>query len=106
MLIDVPELPAEARQLGDGYRVEIRVVTWQADDVMKVPVGALFRRGDDWAVFVIENDVARLQMVEVGQRNDTEAQIVGGVSAGQTVVLHPPDTLEDGTRVVIRGSGS
>jgi HlyD family secretion protein len=106
VLIDVPELPAEARQLGDGYRVEIRVVTWQADDVVKVPVGALFRRGNDWAVFVVDNDVARLQMVEVGRRNDTEAQIVSGVSPDQAVVLHPPDTLENGTRVVVRGSGS
>jgi HlyD family secretion protein len=106
VLIDLPELPAEARQLGDGYRVEIRVVIWQADDVVKVPVGALFRRGDDWAVFVVENDVALLRMVEVGRRNDTEAQIVSGVPQGQLIVLHPPDTLEDGTRVVVRGDRS
>jgi HlyD family secretion protein len=106
VLIDLPELPAEARQLGDGYQVEIRIVTWQADDVVKVPVGGLFRRGDDWAVFLVDNGVARLQAVEVGRRNDTEAQIVSGVSPGQSVVLHPPDTLEDGTRVVVRAGGS
>ena len=102
VLVDVPELPPEARQLGDGYRVEIRVVTWQADDVIKVPVGALFRRGDEWAVFVIEDGVARRRPVQVGQRNDTEAQIVGGLTVDEVVVLHPPDTLEEGTRVVVR----
>jgi HlyD family secretion protein len=106
VLVDVPELPPEARQLGDAYRVEIRVVTWQADDVVKVPVGTLFRRGADWAVFVLDNGVARLQMVQIGQRNDTEAQVTSGLSVGQTIVLHPPDTLENDTRVVIRGAGS
>jgi len=106
VLVDVPELPPEARQLGDAYRVEIRVVTWQSDDVVKVPVGTLFRRGEDWAVFVLDNGVARLQMVQIGQRNDTEAQVTSGLSVGQTIVLHPPDTLADGTRVVVRGAGS
>jgi HlyD family secretion protein len=106
VLVDVTELPAEAKQLGDGYRVEIRVVTWRADDVLKVPVGTLFRRGDEWAVFAVDNGIARLQMVQVGQRNESEAQIVGGLEPGQSIVLHPPDTLTDGTRVVIRGAGS
>ncbi len=106
VLVDVPELPPEARQLGDGYRVEIRIVTWQADDVVKLPVGAVFRRGDEWAVFRIEEGVARLRTVQVGQRNDTEVQILGGLDAGQPVVLHPPDTLSDGTRVVVRSAAS
>lgn len=106
VLIDVPDLPPEAGQLGDAYRVEIRIVTWQADDVVRLPVGAVFRRGSDWAVFVIEGDVATLRTVEVGQRNDTEMQIVGGLEAGQRVVLHPPDTLADGTRVVVRTSAT
>jgi HlyD family secretion protein len=105
VLVDVPELPPEARQLGDGYRVEIRVVTWQADEVVNVPVGTLFRRGEDWAVFAVDTGIARLQMVQVGQRNESAAQIVGGLEPGQSIVLHPPDTLEDGTRVVIRGGG-
>ena len=102
ILIDVPDVPAEARQLGDGYRVEIRAVVWEAADVVKVPVGALFRRGDDWAVFVADGGQARLQTVQLGQRNNTEAQITGGLEAGQSIVLHPPDTLEDGTAITIR----
>jgi HlyD family secretion protein len=54
-------------------------------------------------VFVIEDGVARRRPVQVGQRNDTEAQIVGGLTVDQVVVLHPPDTLDEGTRVVVRG---
>jgi HlyD family secretion protein len=95
---------AAARQLGDGYRVEVRVVIWRDDAAFKAPIGALFRRGDQWAAFVVDKDVARLQTVQLGQRNDTEGQITGGLAEGQTVVLHPPDTLQDGIRVKIRAS--
>ena len=89
--------------LGDGYRVEVRIVTWQETAVLKVPVGALFRRGEEWAVFLVDGGRARLQPLQVGQRNDREGQIVSGLSEGQTVVVHPPDTLTDGARVRVRG---
>jgi HlyD family secretion protein len=97
--------PAAARHLGDGYRVEVRVVTWRDQAALKVPTGSLFRRGDAWAVFVVENDRARLQAVELGQRTDREGQVLKGLSEGQTIVLHPPDTLIDGMRVTPRTPG-
>src|SRR5678816_3500282 len=90
VLIDVVDLPAAAHALGDGYRVEVRVVIWREDSVLKVPVGTLFRRGEGWAVFRVDNGVARLQPVRLGERNDVEGQILEGVSEGQSLVLHPP----------------
>jgi HlyD family secretion protein len=101
VLIDFDDTAAASR-LGDGYRVEVRVVVWQADDVVKVPVGGLFRRGTDWATFSIEGERVTLQSVELGQRTDVDAQVVKGLSAGQTVVLHPPDTLTDGALIRVR----
>jgi HlyD family secretion protein len=88
-----------AKALGDAYRVEVRIVVWEEPDVLKAPVGALFRRGDRWAAFLVEADRARTQPVEIGQRNATDAQITSGLDEGQAIVLHPPDTLTDGTRV-------
>jgi HlyD family secretion protein len=67
-----------------------------------VPVGALFRRGDDWAVFVVNEGRVQLQPVHIGQRNDRDGQVLKGLSDGQTVVVHPPDTLTDGARVRVR----
>jgi HlyD family secretion protein len=67
-----------------------------------VPVGALFRRGQDWAVFRVDNGRAREQKVQIGQRNDRESQVMEGLSEGQSVILHPPDTLVDNARVVVR----
>jgi HlyD family secretion protein len=96
--------PAETSRLGDGYRVEVRIVLWQEDDVLKVPVGALFRQGDGWAVFVVEEGRVRRQMVQLGQRNENDGQITGGLEAGATIVLHPPDTLTDGARVTVSES--
>jgi HlyD family secretion protein len=99
VVIDVVDSGTAARQLGDAYRVEVRIVIWEAADVLQVPVGALFRHGDAWAVFVVGEGHVRLQVVELGHRTNTHAEILSGLEAGQSVVMHPPDTLADGARV-------
>jgi HlyD family secretion protein len=104
VIIDFDDPAAASRALGDGYRVEVRIVIWQDANALMAPSGCLFRQGDAWAVFVVEDGVARLQPVELGQRNQTAGQILSGLSAGQTLVLHPPDTLTDGMRVTVRAS--
>ena len=84
--------------LGDGYRVEARFVTWEGE-ALKVPAGALFRRGDEWSVFRIEGGRAVCRDVEVGQRNESEVEIKVGLSHGDEVIVHPPNDLGDGARV-------
>ena len=76
---------------------------WSADKVLKVPVSALFREGDKWAVFVVQGERARHRPVEVGRRNGEEAQITSGLKEGETIVRHPPNTLKDGARVDVTG---
>lgn len=104
VIIDFEDPAAAGRALGDGYRVEVQVVTWRDANALTVPVGCLFRQDEGWAVFVVDDGVARLQPVDLGQRNQRVGQILGGLSAGQTLVLHPPDTLADGMRVTVRGN--
>jgi HlyD family secretion protein len=70
--------------------------------VVKAPTSSLFRRGDDWAVFVVEEGRARLPPVQIGRRNGLEAQVLDGLRAGERVVVHPADTLADGQRVAPR----
>lgn len=101
VIIDFADQQAAA-QLGDGYRVDVRITIWQGDKVLTVPIGALFRAGADWAVFVVDDGRARLQRVTVGERNDRVAQIVDGVTPGELVIVHPPDTVVDGARVQAR----
>jgi len=85
--------------LGDGFRIEARIVVWQADDVLRVPSSALFRHGDGWAVFVVDGGIAHRREVEVGARGPFEAELKGGLEEEESVVLHPSDRLGDGVRV-------
>lgn len=87
------------KTVGDRYRVEARIVLWEGERVLKVPAGALFRRGDGWAVFAVRDGRARLREVGLGQRNGDEAQILTGLREGEAVVVHPGDRIVDGVRV-------
>jgi HlyD family secretion protein len=102
VIIDFVDVAAAARVLGDSYRVEVRIVVWEESDVLKVPVGALFRVGEQWAAFVVDNGLARTRVVTIGERNAAEAQVLEGLDAGQSVILHPPDNLTDDVRVIER----
>lgn len=88
-------------ELGDGYRVEIRFVLWQSDDVLKVPLGAVFRSGEQWAVFRDDQGTARLTPVEVDHRGETEVEVLSGLHASDAVLVHPGDNVKDG--VAVRG---
>lgn len=95
--------PVEKRPtLGDAFRVEARIVIWEKADALKVPVGALFREGDDWAVFAVVHGRAQLRRVNLGPRNDLEAEVREGLDLGARVVLHPSDQVRDGIRVATR----
>jgi HlyD family secretion protein len=85
--------------LGDGFRIEARIVVWQAEDVLRVPSSALFRRGEGWAVFVVDGGRAHRRDVAVGARGPFEAEVKDGLAEGASVVLHPSDRLDDGVRV-------
>lgn len=85
--------------LGDGFRVETGIVLWQADDVVTIPEGALFRRGDGWAAFAIRDGRAVMQEVRVGHRDGRRAEVLGGLATGDAVVLFPGDRVQDGGRV-------
>jgi HlyD family secretion protein len=95
----IADLITPSTALGDGYRVEARIVVWQDENVLQVPVSALFRRDDGWSVFVVEDGRARLRTVEIGQRTPFAAQIKSGVAAGEELIVHPANEITDGTRV-------
>ena len=102
VVIDLDE-PHEAwESLGDGYRVEARISVWQGDDVLFVPASAVFRHGDDWATFVIEDGDARVRVVDLGQTNGLETEVISGVEEGDLVIAYPSDSVRDGVAVRAR----
>ncbi|MFY9687235.1 MAG: HlyD family efflux transporter periplasmic adaptor subunit, partial [Pseudolabrys sp.] len=94
--VDPPELWST---LGHDYRVIVYVTIWQGDNVLTVPVGALFRVGEDWAVFTVKDGRARTTLVKVDHRNDRVAEVASGLSEGDQVILHPSDRITEGVAV-------
>ena len=86
---------------GDRYRVEARIVTWKQDDVLQVPTGALFRRGNQWMAYVDDNGAARETKVKIGKNNGISAQVLEGLQMGEKVILHPPDSIKEGVKVAL-----
>lgn len=94
--------PADRQNLGHGYRFVANITVWQGDDRLIVPMSALFRDADGWAVFVIANGRAQWRNVSVGHTNRLNAEILGGLKEGDRVVVHPPRQLERGARITVR----
>jgi len=89
----------DRRSLGDGFRVEARIVIDEARDVLKVPTSALFRVGGESAVFRVVDGLVHQQRVKIGRQNGLEAEVLAGLSEGDQVVLHPSDQIEEGVQV-------
>ena len=88
--------------LGHDYRVYTAITTWRGDNVLRVPLSALFRQGKDWAVFVARNGRAVRTAVEIDHRNAEVAEVVRGLTAKDLVILHPSDRIADRSRVAPR----
>ena len=103
VIVDFDDVRDAWEALGDGYRVEIGVVIWEEVDVLKVPSSSLFRDGEQWAVFIVDElGTASLRQIEIGQRNALEAQVVDGLRPGDQVIAYPGDEIADGVEVVPR----
>jgi HlyD family secretion protein len=99
-LIDITSPAEQWRTLGDGFRVSVRIVTQQGERALLAPLGALFPRPEGgMALFVVDGTRARLTPVELVARSLDAAWIKSGVEAGAVVVVYPPSSLADGTRV-------
>jgi HlyD family secretion protein len=99
VIADFVDPPAS---LGDGFRVEARIVLWEGDEVLKIPANALFRAGQKWAVFVHEQGRAKRREVKVGRQGAFEVEILKGLREKEEVILHPSNQIKDGLRIVKR----
>ena len=102
VIADFLSTPEQRRGLGDAYRVEARVIISEADDALKIPVGALFRAGGEWAAFKVERGRAIQRVVQLGRRNDADAEVIGGLAEGEVFIAHPGDRVRDGIKVRVR----
>ncbi|MDH4164714.1 MAG: efflux RND transporter periplasmic adaptor subunit [Nitrospirota bacterium] len=90
------------QKLGDGYRLDATFVIWEGKDILQAPASSLFRKGDGWALFVVENKQARMRDVKIGKRNGLAAEIIEGIPEGAMVITSPEDQVKDGVKVRVR----
>ena len=99
VVADFADPVARRPTLGDSYRVEARIVTWENSDALRAPAGALFQRRGEWQTYVVSGNRATLQTVKVGRSNGIETEVLSGLEAGQNLIVYPGDKVAGGTRV-------
>jgi HlyD family secretion protein len=99
VVVDLVDPRSVWTSLGEGFRVEVRIVAWEEAEVLTVPASSLFRHDGGWAVFQLEGSRVRISPVEVGRSDGRRSQVLSGLGAGDAVVTHPPEALADGMRV-------
>lgn len=104
VILEIASPPEKWRALGHDYRVLASITIDERKDVLRAPMGAVFRSGDEWAAFVETEGVAVLRELELGARNDAFAEVLSGLEAGDRVVLHPSDRIEDGVAIQSRAA--
>jgi len=104
-VIDITSPPDQWQRLSDGFRVDVEIVLYSEPAGIKAPLGGLFREAEGWRAFVIENGVAVKREVKVKRTGQADALIEpnGGLAAGDRLILHPPQSLEDGAKVRVLG---
>ena len=103
VIIDFEDPAEDWSALGHGFRLDTRIFVWEAEDILKLPVSALFREGESWAVFRNVEGAAVLTQIDIGRRNALEAEVVSGLAEGDLVVVHPSDRVVDGVSLEARG---
>lgn len=102
VLLDHDEEMERRQGLGQNFRVVVHITTWASENAFQVPVSALFRKGDQWAVFAFKDGKAVLTPVKVGAMNGVSAEITEGLPDNQAVIVHPSDQVIDGAKVEAR----
>ena len=99
VIIDLIDPEEQWTSLGHGYQVEARVILWQDDNILKLPITSLFRENTDWSVFVVEDGRAILKKVQLGKKNAFEAQVLSGLKKDEQVILHPSNQIKNGVLI-------
>ncbi|MGH6926208.1 MAG: efflux RND transporter periplasmic adaptor subunit [Propylenella sp.] len=99
VLLDLNDQRSAWERLGHEFRVFVRIRVWRGEDVVRVPLAALFRRGPQWSVFKVVDGRAVLTPVTIDHRDSVFAEVTDGLAQGDVVVLHPSDQVEGGVSV-------
>jgi RND family efflux transporter MFP subunit len=92
----------DTEEIAIGSTVKLNVVTERAQDVMLVPVDAIYYSGGDGYVYRYEDGTAKMTPVEVGLYDSEYAEIRSGLSAADLVVSTWSSNLYEGAKIRLR----
>ncbi len=99
VLIDLSSPRVQWTGLGDGYQVDARITVFAQDDATMIPTGALFRRGDSWHVYIVDNGRAQDREVKLLRRSGKITAVAAGIAQGDRVIVYPSDRVSPGVTV-------
>ncbi len=99
VIIDFTSPREEWARIAHGFQVDVRIVLWEGDEVLKLPLTALFRENSDWAVFINDEGVAKKRIVKLGRRTGLETEVIDGLTRGEQIVIHPSDKISEGIAI-------
>ncbi|MCP4936956.1 MAG: HlyD family efflux transporter periplasmic adaptor subunit [bacterium] len=98
-VLDLVKTPEHAKRLGHDFRVFVHIKIWEGTDLLLTPLSALFRKGNDWVVFTVQDKRAVLKKIQIDHRNQDFAHVIKGLKKGDRVILHPSDNIKEGTLI-------
>lgn len=102
VVIDFTSPREEWSRIAHGFQVDVRIVLWEGKNVLKLPLTALFRKGDTWAVFVEDNGVASTREINLGHKTGLDAEILNGLQAGERIIVHPSEKITQNVAIEAR----
>ncbi len=102
VIVDIDAPRAQWQFLGDAYRVEARFILWEGENILQIPASALFRQGEEWVCYVIEQGRAKRRSLAIGRRSGLQVEVTNGLQEGERVLLYPGQNIEQGSRVRLR----
>ncbi len=102
VVLDITDNPDRWKKLGHSFRVTVNIITSSHNDALRVPLGALFRKGDQWAVYKNVDGIARYTAIKLGTMSQEFAEVTDGLAEGAQVIIYPSDRIKDGVAVIKR----
>lgn len=85
------KLYGKHEELKPNMNTELEIIADERDDVLQVPVQALFAIGSEYAAYIVNgDDLPRLARgIKIGLSNNKNVEILEGLSEGDQVVMSP-----------------
>ena len=95
---------ADADDAATGSTVKLTVTTGKAENVMTIPVDAVYYSGGKAYVYLYEDGKAKKASIEVGINDDDYVEVTDGLSADDLVVSTWSNNLYEGADIQLAGS--